>query len=848
MVLLGRIYRIFLRYAEVNIALDRPGAVLRDASGTPFGEIERVTLRRNRLRVEGWAEAERMGIVVNRTRQWAVPDLARPGSSWRGFTLEIPFESGPIEILAEGAAGGEAPAHRLPGIAAGTVRLRRWRLTLPFLAALVELAPQIRRWKWGGDLGAREVVKERLGLVPQSQAVEMEAGLLLGAEGAPDADPGRAPSPAPSDPPGERPATLILPVYNAFDLLPEVLERIAANSGTAWRLLVIEDASPDARVRPFLRDWCAGRAQVTLLENPENLGFIGSVNRGFEMALAQWPDDPVVLVNADALVPSGWLSRLLAPLAAPDVASVTPMSNDAEIFTVPVICQRGDLAPGDGDALDAVAARFRPGAGLAEAPTGVGFCMALAPGFLARVPGFDTVFGRGYGEENDWCRKTAALGGRHLCAPQVFVEHRGGQSFGSADKQRLLERNLGILSKRYPEYDAEVQEFIRRDPLNTPRLALGLALAARRQAVSGRGPVPVYLAHAMGGGAENDLQARIGAETAAGGAAVVLRVGQGHRWKLELHLAEGVTEGLSNDVALVEALLAHLPARRVIYSCGVNDRDATELPDLLLRLAEGGAHPLEVLLHDYFPVSPSYTLLGQDGVYHGVPVAGGPLAGDPAHRYERPGGRVADLAEWQAEWGRLLRAARRITVFSGASRDILLAAYPEVEGQVEVVPHRLHATPSPIPSGAGGDGPPVIGVLGNIGRQKGAALLQDLSRELARTGAARLVVLGHMDPTYRMAPPSLVHGSYELRDLPGLVARYRIGGWLMPSIWPETFSFTTHEMLATGLPVVAFDLGAQGEAVARAVTEGAPGAVLPLGENVSVQAVLEALGPVPERA
>ena len=63
MVLLGRIYRIFLRYAEVNIALDRPGAVLRDASGTPFGEIERVTLRRNRLRVEGWAEAERMGIV-----------------------------------------------------------------------------------------------------------------------------------------------------------------------------------------------------------------------------------------------------------------------------------------------------------------------------------------------------------------------------------------------------------------------------------------------------------------------------------------------------------------------------------------------------------------------------------------------------------------------------------------------------------------------------------------------------------------------------------------------------------------------------------------------------------------
>jgi glycosyltransferase involved in cell wall biosynthesis len=38
----------------------------------------------------------------------------------------------------------------------------------------------------------------------------------------------------------------------------------------------------------------------------------------------------------------------------------------------------------------------------------------------------------------------------------------------------------------------------------------------------------------------------------------------------------------------------------------------------------------------------------------------------------------------------------------------------------------------------------------------------------------------------------------------------------MPSIWPETYSFATHEMLATGLPVYGFDIGAQGEALARA--------------------------------
>ncbi|MWD29900.1 glycosyltransferase [Aquicoccus sp. SCR17] len=822
----GRIYRIFLRYAEMNIALDRPGLALRDGRGGEIGRLESVTLRRNRMRLEGWAEAQRMGVEAGGHRQWVIPDLQREGHARRGFTLDVPFVPGPITLLAE---RGEGPplSFPLPGISATRLRLERMRLVLRFGTALAGLAPEIWRWKRGGDLGAREVVKERLSLVPRSDAAVMNAGLF-------PADPPPAPA--------ERPATLILPIYNAFDLLPEVLDRIATHSGTEWRLLAIDDASPDARVRPFLRDWCAGRGNVELIENEENLGFIGTVNRGFAIAQERWPADPVVLVNADALVPPGWLPRLLAPLAEPDVASVTPMSNDAEIFTVPAICQRTDLAPGLADAVDRAAAALDPVAGLAEAPTGVGFCMALSPDFLSRIPQFDTVFGQGYGEENDWCRKAAALGGRHLCAPNLFVEHRGGQSFGSAQKQRLLERNLGILSSRYPEYDGQVQDFIRRDPLTTPRLALGLALVAARQA----DPVPLYLAHALGGGAETWLLARIAEERAAGRAAVVLRVGQGHRWKLELHAPEGVTEGLTNDFGLVQRLIQSLPRRRIIYSCGVHERDAITLPARLLDLAGAGEegrpeHPIEVLIHDYFPVSPSYTLLGADGAWHGVPVAGGPLEGDAAHHYERPGGERVSLARWQAEWGRLLAAAERVTVFSGSSRDILAVAYPQVAGRITVQPHALPEMPPRLAPGQAKDGP-VIGVLGNIGAQKGAALLQALSRDLARSGRGRLVVLGQMDPDYRLSPPSRVHGSYEMRDLPGLVARYGISRWLMPSIWPETFSFTTHEMLATGLPVVSFDLGAQGDAVRRAVAEGAPGQVVRLGETDPVPALKAALG------
>ena len=104
---------------------------------------------------------------------------------------------------------------------------------------------------------------------------------------------------------------------------------------------------------------------------------------------------------------------------------------------------------------------------------------------LARVPRLDTAFGRGYGEEVDWCRRIRALGGRHLGLGNLFVEHRGAGSFGSADKARLVAANGAIISRRYPGYDAEVQRFVATDPLLTPRLALAVAWAAGAAGTAG---------------------------------------------------------------------------------------------------------------------------------------------------------------------------------------------------------------------------------------------------------------------------------------------------------------------------------------------------------------------------
>ncbi|WP_271845283.1 glycosyltransferase [Cognatishimia sp. SS12] len=662
--------------------------------------------------------------------------------------------------------------------------------------------PQIWRALCGPQAGraaARRAVRDALGLAPGHLGDVPELAPLA------DQPPKPAPPPA---------VVILMPVHNAFVETKAALDALLRHTEVPWHLVLVEDASTEASVRPYLRVWSQqvnlGRAKslasgrVTLLENPRNLGFVGAVNRGLRAARRQAQvlrSPAVVLLNSDALMPRGWASRLLAPLAArTDVASVTPLSNNAEILSVPAMCQSQQMPQDMASALDDCAQNLPAGPAVAL-PTGVGFCMAMSCEFLARIPQLDCAFGRGYGEEVDWCQRAAALGGVHLAAQTLFVSHAGGASFEPAEKAAALARAGQILQQRYPGFDTAVQQFLRRDPLARPRITLALRWAAETVAARGSGALPIYLAHALGGGAEMDLQRRIGQHVAQNGAAVVVRVGTARAWQIEVHGAFGACRAATDDLRLIRRLLAEAPNRRLIYSCGVGAADVAALPRALLSLR--GAGGLGVLIHDYLPLSPSYTLLGPDGWYRGVP------ADESGDRAQGCGALQPD--EWRAAWGALLTAADAIDVFSENSRAIVSQAYPHIADRLRVVPHvpLQHMPRCPTP---GPGQPRRVAVLGNINHQKGAALLPALYKGLRAAGVG-LVVIGQVDPAQRLPRRLRVHGAYDQAEVPDLVRRYGITDWVIPSIWPETFSFTTHEALATGLPTYAFDLGAQGDAV-----------------------------------
>lgn len=799
--LFSRFRALYLRYASHHEArwcgTGLPRRLLRST-----GQVEVVDRTDAGLHLRGWTTHEVLRFSWPGGDVEVRPDLPRADVARRhrgpgptGWEVTLPDTARPLHVEVAGPAG-HMRRREIPHPADPRPARARRRLARAFLRDLVRAGPALLRYAVRADDGARRAVKEAFGLTSAPSMPHLDPRWFDERDGTKKL----------SAPP---PFTVIVPVHDAYAMTVEALDGLARNTCGDWRAVIVDDASRDPGMAPFLREWVAERAgRATLLRTGRNLGFVGAVNLGLEHAARH--EGHVVLLNSDAVVPPGWAPRLLAPLGDAAVASATPFSNDAEILGAPLPGVPVALPDGLGARLDRIADGLAPMA--VDLPTGVGFCMALSRHWLDRFPRLDPAFGRGYGEEVDWCRKTARAGARHVAVPDLFVEHRGGGSFGAEKRERVAVANA-MISRRYPGYDAEVEAFFRKDPLRTPRLALAIATAG----FTVRGALPVYLAHSLGGGAEEALRAEVEGDLRTCGAALVLRVGGPARYAVELHLPEGRIAAATMNVALLRRLLAPVPRLRIVYSCGVGADDPVGLPDLLLSLRRDPlTDRLEARLHDYFVLSPSYCLLGADQRYRGAVPAD---SRDAAHQTRRADGHAVSLRCWRSAWRRFLSACDSVTVFSGASADLFIRAYPHLANRVALRP----PVAPPLP---GFVGPPprpgVIGVLGNLNAQKGAHVVRDLALRLAAMGDPRgIVVIGNVDAAFRMPARVAIHGGYKRRDIAALARRYGVAAWVVPAIWPETYSFATREALATGLPVLAFDIGGQGEAV-RAAPNGHP--------------------------
>jgi GT2 family glycosyltransferase len=272
---------------------------------------------------------------------------------------------------------------------------------------------------------------------------------------------------------------VIVPVFNAFEKLEACLESISRTVPADTRVLLIDDASTDTRLLPLLQSWVNDATPYRrLLVHEVNRGFVATANHGMQMA-----GTDVVLLNSDTVVTSGWIQKLKGCLDSDaSIATATPWSNNGEIVSIPKFCASNPIPP-DPEAVASVIESCGQ-ACYPEMPTAVGFCMAISSRAISRIGLFDeATFGRGYGEENDFCQRAEKAGMRNVLCDDAYVVHHGGASFGPLGL-KPDQNSMNRLLARHPDYMRKVSEFIETDPLKVRRQQI-LDCLERNSAVMG---------------------------------------------------------------------------------------------------------------------------------------------------------------------------------------------------------------------------------------------------------------------------------------------------------------------------------------------------------------------------
>jgi hypothetical protein len=113
-----------------------------------------------------------------------------------------------------------------------------------------------------------------------------------------------------------------------------------------------------------------------------------------------------------------------------------------------------------------------------------------------------------------------------------------------------------------------------------------------------------------------------------------------------------------------------------------------------------------------------------------------------------------------------------------------------------------------VPASNARAGGPNIAFAGAVQRHKGAHFLAEL---VERTPGLEWHAFGGGEVPLPRGIRR--HGYYRAGSLPSLLARYRIGRVVLPSVFEETFSLVLSECWQAGVPVIAFDHVALGERI-----------------------------------
>ena len=593
---------------------------------------------------------------------------------------------------------------------------------------------------------------------------------------------------------------VIIPVYRGLHEVKACLESVLKyQQKQKFNLIIINDACPDPEINNYLDRLAAQHAEVTIIHNYKNLGFVASVNIG--MALHQQRD--VLLLNSDTIVAGDWLDRMhRCAYKAPQTGTVTPFSNNATICSFPVFCKNNKLlSKWSVEHLDQVFATVNRNISI-KIPTAVGFCMYIKRECLNTVGLFDFEnFGKGYGEENDFCMRAFKKGWQHLLCADTFVYHAGGVSF-STQKDERIATAMATMDRLHYGYHQCVHQHIAKNPAAHLRLSVICQLLHNSKC-----PLVLFISHNSGGGTEQHLQ-ELADFLAESMDVIIIRPG-----------SQGRTIFSLGPELEAESLYFYLPAEldKIIKICtflGVSKihfHHTMDVDTSLWELPRKLGVSYDITLHDYYFINANPKLTDQDGKFCTDKTSRDQIC---AQTYPLPEGITATA--WRCKQIVLLEKAEHIFAPSNYMADLYQSYFPNIKLVKAFHPDWEKKAPYPQVHCHGLNKSNLLKIIvfGAISKEKGAELLENCAHKASlNNDPFEFHLLGY---AFRPLHTSVIqHGAYQNEDLLRLISELEPDLIWFPAMWPETYSYTLSTAMQAGLPIVAPDIGAFPERLAQ---------------------------------
>lgn len=231
--------------------------------------------------------------------------------------------------------------------------------------------------------------------------------------------------------------SILVVTYNSSDFIALCLESIRRNTAYPnYEVLIVDNNSTDG-TKDILERYAAVDAHVQVTVFDTNSGFAAATNKAAARARGEY----LLMLNADTMVTSGWIARLMRHIGLDStVGLVCPVTNFAG--------NESKINVGYRNYEEMEAFAFR----LARENMGLALEVAMAPLFCALLPrrlwnevgALDETFQIGMFEDDDFSYRVRQAGFRIVAAEDCFVHHFGQGSFrklNSSEYNEIFDRN-----------------------------------------------------------------------------------------------------------------------------------------------------------------------------------------------------------------------------------------------------------------------------------------------------------------------------------------------------------------------------------------------------------------------